>query len=177
MFEAVIRPFIAPNTLATQRIVARSTKQPVQKAGIIWGAAGTLPTPQESTDAPPSGVSFKVKKTPGTFVEKSRTTERVKIAQEGNPDNFVIVDRVKSIKFGQDKPPILKSLFAPEGVTGSTAAPGPTSFTPGPGETQIQGPGDHKEITQKNNVTETPIQVDPTEYTLHNVAGQNETPL
>ncbi len=157
MFEAVIRPFIAPNTLATQRIVARSTKQPVQKAGIIWGAAGTLPTPQESTDAPPSGVSFKVKKTPGTFVEKSRTTE--------------------SIKFGQDKPPILKSLFAPEGVTGSTAAPGPTSFTPGPGETQIQGPGDHKEITQKNNVTETPIQVDPTEYTLHNVAGQNETPL
>lgn len=100
--EQIIRPFEKPSPFGQLRIVATSIKAPTQIAHIAWGTVGTLPTAIESgVDGPAIGPNFNVKKDDDQVTEKSRVIEKVKITQEDNPDNFVVVERIKSITFGQ----------------------------------------------------------------------------
>lgn len=147
--ESIVRPFQSPRPLGTRRVVTSSTKAPAQTAGVTWGAAGTLPTPRESEVAQPApGISFNTEARQVTDhnIERSRETQTVKIEQEGNPDNFVMVERINKIAFNKRDPPTLQGKF-----------PGSTTSFPAPGN-QI-GP----------HAFDAPVQISRSEYTINNI--------
>lgn len=98
MLEQIVRPFQTPNTLATSRVViGRNTQVQVTQAQLIFGAAGTLPTPTIHA----TGIDFKVTNCDNTNREKSRQTHKVKVQQPGNPDNYVMVEAIDQIVFSK----------------------------------------------------------------------------
>jgi hypothetical protein len=122
--EQIVRPFAPPQPFNTQRLVATSVKQPTQTAHVNWGVAGTLPSAIETPALQPAaGIGFNTKKQDQRLTETSRETEKVKVQQEGNPDNFVVIERIKKITFGKtpDAPPEPTYLTKPDGGAAKTA--------------------------------------------------------
>jgi hypothetical protein len=132
--EQILRPFEAPKPFDQRRIIATATKLPSETAHITWGSAGTLPTAIESAvNGPAKSGGFNTKKEKDEVTEKSRETEKVKIIQEGNPDNYVVYERPKSMTFsrtdGTKDPTFLtKPAAAVQTVAVKQAAPPPTDL-------------------------------------------------
>jgi hypothetical protein len=139
--EQIVRPFAPPQPFNTQRLVATSVKQPTQTAHVSWGVAGTMPTAVESSPlGPAAGIGFNTKKSPQDLTETSRQTEKIKVQQDGNPDNFVVIERIKKITFGQtpNTPPAPTFLTKPDGgVTQTVAAAPPVSQGAGGGDIPV----------------------------------------
>lgn len=106
MLETAVRPFTAAPNLATRIIIARNTRVQVTQAELIFGAAGTLPTPTVHA----AGFGFKVENCNNTNTEKSRKQTPVKIQQKDNPDNWVMVQRIEQIVFSK-KPDDVQNDF------------------------------------------------------------------
>ena len=95
--EQAIRPFQAPGTLATRRIIAVNSQISVTRALITWGAAGAMPTPTEEDAA--EQFAFKVEQCDENNTEQTRKTHTTRVTQDGNPDNYVDVELTNSISF------------------------------------------------------------------------------
>lgn len=104
--ESIVRPFVAPNRLATRRLVAAREKIDVEPAILSWGKAGTIPgaTQIDAPDAD-SFLSFTVKDCDEGFSEISRKTTVVRVTQDGAPENFVDFNRIDQIAFQKDTKP------------------------------------------------------------------------
>lgn len=196
MFEQIVRPFQSRLLYSERRVPSSAVKAPVEPSGVTWGSAGAMPEAVESAEPGPAApVNFVVKglnqrnvQDPGRDV-----MERVKIQQEGNPDNFVVYERPKKLTFNDPKPQPLKSVVTQPGT--NARAPRPTGFVPGPGDPQ-EIPLDNitrredeeilKNITRRedeevlNNITrredEEPIRFNTHEFEFSYPApGPNET--
>jgi hypothetical protein len=171
MFEQIVRPFERRQILGQRRIPSSSVKEDVGTAELTWGAAGALPTPAESAEpGPASPINFVVKglnqKNEEIAIEYYPP---VKLQQEDNPDNFVVLQRPKKITYKDPKPKYLKSPTQP----GLTYPAGSTGFKPGPGDPQ-EIPLDGNTTSREN---EEVIKYDTHEYILQEHPGDNETPL
>jgi hypothetical protein len=93
VLEGIVRPFQSPGVTATARIVIATEKTPPEPAVLQWGAAGSL--------AQPVLVQIATIKFPNEnkYVEKSRTTETVRVKNKDDPTQFVDVARIKNISF------------------------------------------------------------------------------
>jgi hypothetical protein len=133
--EQIVRPFQATAVFGARRIVSSSVLVEVREAGITWGVAGPMPTPVESPEpgpVPPFDIRVKGLNQRNIQQPAKDVLERVKIQQEGNPDNFVVVERLKKATFKDPKPRYLTSPSEP--VKSAPGAPiGPTTYAPGPG--------------------------------------------
>jgi hypothetical protein len=134
--EQIVRPF---QVVGGRRVVSTITLREVREAGAEWGAVGMLPTPYASPEpGPMPPINFIVKGLNQKNVQQpaKNELERVKVIQEGNPDNFVIVERLKKATFKDPKPRYLTSPEQPIGGAGANAKVpvGPTNFKPGPGD-------------------------------------------
>jgi hypothetical protein len=119
--EQLVRPFQSPQPFGTRRLIATSIKAPAQTVHLVWGSAGTLPSPQASEPkGPATGVAFNTKKRKETNVEQTREIEKVKVVQEDNEDNFVVIERIKKIEFSEKKAPNLLAQKEGGGAGGST---------------------------------------------------------
>jgi hypothetical protein len=169
MLEQIVRPYQSRSLFGQRRVPSSSKKEDAQESSITWGAAGALPEPRESPEPGPyPGISFVVKGLNQRNLEIERETKRVKLQQEDNPDNFVVLERTTKIKFKDPKPRYLKSPESPDTAYADAKAKG---FVP--------GPGDPQEIPVNSSwpPPEVPIQFDTHEYVIQEHPGANETPL
>jgi hypothetical protein len=90
--EYVVRPYQTPS--AHGAIIIPSTPTGTrERATLTWGAEATMPEREE-----PDGIGFQLVCCTETLNENSRETETKRIEQEGNPDNWVDVDRPTKLK-------------------------------------------------------------------------------
>lgn len=146
MLEQIVRPFQSRLLFSERRVPSSSVKAAVEPSGVTWGNAGAMPAAVESAEPGPAApINFIVKGLNQRNVQdpSADQMERVKIQQEGNPDNFVIYERPKKLTFNDPKPQPLKSVSTPPGT--NAPASGPTGFVP--------GPGDPQEIPLDRNIT------------------------
>jgi hypothetical protein len=96
--ETLVRPFATPTATFTPRQIASAQKQAAQIARLVWGQAGSLPTPQA---APSPFLSFKVvtnnKKL--TEIPLSRKVENVTVTNPNDSSQYVVVQRIKEMQF------------------------------------------------------------------------------
>jgi hypothetical protein len=125
MLEELVRPFQSPAVISSRRIVTSNTKAPLETAHLEWGKSGALPSAIETAaDQPAQGINFNTKKEDQHLKEKTRETERVKVQQEGNPDNYVVIERVKSVSFANaGKEPEVRVKGTGAGSTTTPVAP------------------------------------------------------
>jgi hypothetical protein len=100
--EQIIRPFQTTDILSKRQIVSNSTKIPTDEVIIEWGNSGTDPTPSEITrDATTGDFVVEVVHCDDKFNEKDRKFNTIRIEQPDNPENYVMVDRIKQITFNK----------------------------------------------------------------------------
>lgn len=109
MLEAVIRPFQSTRPFNRTRIVATRTKDAVETAVLRFGAAGDIPVPQKVDAAADPSYGFVIRKGKDTYREVVRSTEQIRVEQEDNADNYVIIDRAKKSTFDKQKDPADKT--------------------------------------------------------------------
>jgi hypothetical protein len=96
--EQIIRPFQLLDPTATIRVEVVLGQVPIQPAHLCWGAAGKLPKAVQQADNF-NGVNFRVVECDHHLKEKKRQTEQLRIEQPGNPNNYVITERIRHIQF------------------------------------------------------------------------------
>lgn len=151
--EQLVRPFVAPRSLVSRRIIPSKAELTVETAGRTWGAAGLLPSPRETEEPGPAPqISINVKIKPEKNKTRALETEQVRIEQPDNPDNYVILERIKKITYGQDAPPTLveKSPLRAIQGGGSAVFSKPSGWQPGDPEEQFH-----------SWVYDTPVIIDP----------------
>lgn len=177
MLELLVRPFQSPQPIRTSRVIATSTKLPPQTAHLEWGNTGALPSPVESAPlGPANGVDFKVKKEDQKLGEKAREVERIKVQQEGNPDNFVVIERIKQISFSNTKKE--QTLLTP-GTTASKTTPASAPAVQGDGDIPVTVQGDIL-FVDKRNLPDRPgyFQIGDRVFVMNNPPpGPNEVPI
>jgi hypothetical protein len=94
MLEQIVRPFQNPDVLSTRTIVASNRQVAVERARIVFGKSGAMPVPTVETSA-----GFRVANCNNTWKEKERQTHPQRVEQPDNPDNYVMIDVIDSIKF------------------------------------------------------------------------------
>jgi len=134
--EQLVRPF---QVVGGRGVVSTQVTREVRPAGVTWGALGMLPTPYGSPEpgpVPPFNIIVKGLNQKNVQQPAKNEFEKVKIQQEGNPDNYVVVQRLKKASFKDPKPRYLTSPEIPVSADGATAKvpSGPTNFKPGPGD-------------------------------------------
>lgn len=177
MLEQLVRPFQSPQPIGTRRIVATSIKLPTQTSHLEWGNTGALPTPVESpADQPAPLISFNVKKEDQKLGEKAREVERVKVQQEGNPDNFVVIERIKQISFANTKKE--QTLLTP-GASSSRTTPVSRPAVQGDGDIPVTVQGDVL-FVDKRNLPDRPgyFEIGDRIFVMSNPPpGPNEVPI
>lgn len=118
MLEELIRPFETRRIMPTTRIVSSSLKQDTQTATLTWGAAGTLPV--AVADLPVGQGGVKVYQGDTLNQELSRVTEPVRIENPDDPTQYVMVDRVRSIRFATTPKTALLQVSTVDKSTGKT---------------------------------------------------------
>jgi hypothetical protein len=106
VFEQVVRPAQKPQVVTTRRIVSVREVVEVEPAGVKWGKPGTLPTAIEvPPEEDPGGISFTVKKDKEHELDYAKsTTQKIKITNPDDPDQFVVAERIKKAVFKDKKP-------------------------------------------------------------------------
>lgn len=165
MLEQIVRPFTARQLFGEKRVPSSAVKEQTQESKMIWGAVGNLPSATQSAEpGPAQPIDFVVKGLNQKNVQQASANvmERIKIQQDGNPDNFVVYERPKSLTFKDPKPQPLKTPEIPVG-TDAHAEGVPTGFKP--------GPGDPPEQLLQNPATEIPFTNRPVEIPLPGARG------
>lgn len=104
MMEEIVRPFASPGGLATQRIVVQRDQVPVEPATLTWGQAGQMPTALEQDSANDDGTyGFKLIVCDEALSEDTRSTENQRIENPDDPNQYVVVQRVRSMKFRKEE--------------------------------------------------------------------------
>jgi hypothetical protein len=164
--ESLIRPYQAPSTIGTRRIVTVRTKVPEETAGGTWGVAGNLPVAVEVPPGEdPALLSFTTKKKKD-HEEISRVTEKVRVENPDDPSQYVVVERIKSVKFKEKN---AETLAAYSGAGGTVTKTTPGASPSGqwqPGETQVRTDGTGPTQPGEERVTY-PLQVEERNYTLN----------
>jgi len=141
--EQIVRPYEAPQPFNSRRVIATAIRIPTETAHVSWGTTGTLPSAVESAPLGPAvAFSFNTKKEDQQLTEKARQTEKVKIQQEGNPDNFVVYERPKQITFGKTPGTTEPTYLTKPVGTGQTASPTPSPTVQGNGDIPVTKQGD-----------------------------------
>ncbi len=101
MLEQIVRPFADPNALATTRIVAKNLSPAFQRARLLWGATGQVPTPTE--EQPGAGLSFKCECCKDGYGENTRKTSMKRVENPDDPSQYVMVEAIDEIGFDVTK--------------------------------------------------------------------------
>lgn len=96
--ERIVRPYQRPTGVSFGRIVSRTVAPSTDVATLTWGDTGTLPTPTQE-DVPNDNVDFTVEVCDTDFVETSREVQPIKVTNPSDANQFVVVDRIKSMSF------------------------------------------------------------------------------
>lgn len=96
--ERIVRPYQAPPGVAFGRIVSRTVAPSTDLATITWGDTGNLPTPVQE-DVPNDGGGFNVEVCDTDYKETDRTVQPIRITNPTDENQFVVIDRVKSMSF------------------------------------------------------------------------------
>lgn len=99
--EQLARPFIAAQTLATRRIVAKNKAVTKGIAIIQWGNAGSMPTATQRVLNSDGLGGYTISCCKDTNSEHSRINQKVRIENPDDPTQFIIVNRVRQIEFGK----------------------------------------------------------------------------
>jgi len=105
--EQIVRPFQSALAIGTRRVIVVPLDPPDDEASISWGVAGELPeaiaTENPVTDGDPEagGIGYQIKSCNDTLQEKARNTEDVRVENPDDPDQYVIIARVKSMTFNK----------------------------------------------------------------------------
>lgn len=101
--EQLVRPFARPDTLSRRRIIASNTKVEVQPAILSWGTAGSIDSPREVEAVDPLLIAVELKKDHDEFTEPApgmrREVERVRVENPDDPNQYVMVERIRRISF------------------------------------------------------------------------------
>jgi hypothetical protein len=172
--ESLVRPFESPAPLGTRRITPVRTEVPTETAGGTWGVAGQLPVAVEVPPGEdPQLLSFDTKKRK-EHREVSRDTERVRVENPDEPNQYVVIERLKSVRFREKKPDTI-AAFNPSGSF-TLATPGASPIgTWQPGETQVRTDGTGPMQPGESRQTY-PLTVEDRDYFLNWPPGPNDHP-
>ena len=173
--ETLVRPFETGSPIGTKRITPVRTEVPTETAGGRWGKAGNLPVPVEIPPGEdPLTVGFEVKKRK-EHDDVSRETEKVRIENPNDPDQFVIAERIKKITFKEKQAEAMAAYNTGSGsVTQTTPGASPNSQWQ-PGETQVKSDGSAVQPGQENITY--PLKVEERDYNFNWPANPNEHPI
>lgn len=96
--ERIVRPYQRPAALTYGRFVSRPVAPSTDIAVLTWGNVGTLPTPVQE-DVPAEGVDFTVEVCDTGYQETSREVQPIKVTQPDKPENYFVIERIKSMSF------------------------------------------------------------------------------
>ncbi len=96
--EQIVRPFQSSSPASTQRIAVSTQKVAVKPAHLCWGAVGTLPKAIEQADTF-NGINFRLEECSERLGERNRQTENVRVENPQDSNQFVIVQRIRSMEF------------------------------------------------------------------------------
>jgi hypothetical protein len=94
--EYIVRPFQSPGSLGNI-IIPASPKETTEQAHIVWGGKGTMPSVKLLNPATVVNLKKEV------LDERDRETDPVTIHQEGKPENYVVVDRARTVRLDKDE--------------------------------------------------------------------------
>jgi hypothetical protein len=176
MFEPLVRPWQSSAAVATRRIVSVRAQVATETAGGTWGVAGTLPTAVEvPVGEDPQSIAIEVKKTKRQDAVQ-RDIERVKVTNPDDPDQFVVVERIKRIRFKEKDADSVAAFPKTSSATATQTTAG--ASPPGtwqPGETQVQTDGTG--ALQKGEERSTyPLKIEERDFYINWPPGPNETP-
>lgn len=173
--ESLVRPYQAPAPVSTKRITPVRTDVPDETAGGRWGKAGNLPVPVEVPPGEdPLLINFEVKKKK-EHNEVSRETEKVRVENPDDPNQYVITERIKKITYREKKAETLAAYNNGSGsVTQTTPGASPVSQWQ-PGETQVNSDGSGPTQPGEERVTY-PLKVEDRTYTFTWPVGPNDHP-
>lgn len=174
--ETLVRPFETKSPLATKRITPVRAEVPTETAGGRWGKAGNLPVPVEVPPGEdPLTIGFEVKKSKEHDLV-SRETEKVRVQNPDDPNQYVVIERLKSASFKDKKPDTLAAYNAGSGsVSQATPGASPNSQWQ-PGEVQVKSDGSSVGIPGQQPVTY-PLKIEDTKYNFNWPPGPNEVPF
>lgn len=177
--ESFVRPFQRPENLGTRRIRSVTTQVPDQTAGGTWGIAGNLPVAVEVPPGEdPALLSFTVSKRK-EHREVSRETERVRVENPDDPNQYVIIERIKSVRFKEKKPESIAAYNSGSAGTVTKTTPGASPQSQWqPGETQVKTDGvtDGGPYDPRKGLPLYPLKVEERDYILIWPPGPNDSP-
>jgi hypothetical protein len=98
--EQIVRPFQLLDPTATIQVPVVRDQVTVQPAHLSWGAPGNLPTPVQQ-DSTFNGINFRLEECGTQLMEDARGTEDIRVEQPGQPNNYVIVQRIRTVTFSR----------------------------------------------------------------------------
>jgi hypothetical protein len=171
--ETLVRPFQSPTPIGTRRITPVRTAVATETAGGRWGKPGNMPVPVEVPPGEdPLLVSFEVKKRK-EHQDVSRETEKVRIQNPDDPDQYVIAERIKKITFKEKKAEAMAAYNAGSGTITTTTPGASPNGQWQPGETQVNSDGTQPGAQQSTY----PLKVEERDYILNWPASPNEHPV
>lgn len=115
MLEQAIRPWVPTGALRQNNIVADQTKVNRGRARVVWGAVGTIPTPDVETDpVDPSTYKFKLEECNDGYKESKRKTKTIKVTNPDDAEQFVMIDQIQLIAFEHTTDAKLVGSFSTE---------------------------------------------------------------
>lgn len=94
--EYIVRPFQSPGSLGNI-VIPATPKETQEQAHIVWGAKGTMPAVKLVN--PNTIVNTKKE----VLDERDRDTDEVKVEQEGKPENYVMVERARTVRLNKNE--------------------------------------------------------------------------
>lgn len=96
--ENIVRPYQRPIVLNAGRVISRAVAPSADTAVMTWGALGTLPTAVQEDDPNPQN-GFNVELCDTDYHETKRTVEQTRISNPSDGEQFVMIDRIRSMSF------------------------------------------------------------------------------
>lgn len=119
--EQIVRPFEQTGAVASREVISVRTKQQRERARLIWGNAGTLPTAVKETTGSPDGVNLKVEACDDTYKETAgrKYGVTIRVHQKNadgtdNPDNYVDWQPIQLMSFKHQAGTKILSAFSSE---------------------------------------------------------------
>lgn len=168
--EQLVRPFQAPNTIGTRRIVSTQTVITPDPVIVTWGQAGDMPV---AVEVPPGEdpllLAFEVKKKARHDLI-ARETERVRITNPEDENQYVIVERIKKATFKEKNAEAVAAY--PKGST-ITSTQTTTESSP-PAGWEATEPQPKTDGTGPKDGTY-PLKIEERDYYINWPPGENET--
>ena len=94
--EYIVRPFQSPGSLGNI-VIPATPKETQEQAHIVWGGKGTMPSTRLLN--PSTVVNTKNE----VLDEQGRDTDSIRIEQPGKPENYVDVERARTLRLNKDE--------------------------------------------------------------------------